>query len=216
MTVWMGMMLLAFNALAFTIDTAPKDVKSFKACTVTKSTNITTPPKEILPSNNLTQKPGNDNDKLAPKIILLGRVRDKDCLPIPNAEVSMWQTDEYGLRRFVTKVDTSQDLYKMNDQIYSNFEGDGSAVSNNIGDFGFVTLQPATSKKNPNATVSLVVTHPKYPELKTRVVLIDKGMSLPKTDYVIAYNDDKSKGARGLNIYAFDIVLDGKEAYLSY
>lgn len=205
-------LLLCFSAAAyaFTIDTDPQEKKTFQTCPITKSTSVTEKPKQIIKDNNLTQNLGNFTDKLMPKIILLGRVRDKNCLPVPNVEVTMWQTDEYGIRRFVSAVDTKKSIYSMNNQMYSKFEGDGSVISNNLGEFGFVTVRP---KQGNN--INIVMTHDKYPELKTRIVLLEKDAVMPKTKYVIAENS-KTLGSNGFKVYFFDIVLDGKEEYLSY
>ena len=215
--VYVALLIVAFtpSAFAFIIDANPSSAKQSTGCIPTASTTVVSEPKEMISNNNLVHKVGVFADKLAQKIILFGRIRDKNCLPVSNAAISVWQTDEYGVYRYVKAVDTSKNIYDMNNQMYSAFEGVGSAISTNTGEFAFVTVHPGKSRGSVDGSVNLVIDHELFPELKTRIVLSDKNQLAKKSHYVVASNT-KTLGSNGIKVYYFDIVLDGKNQYLNY
>jgi protocatechuate 3,4-dioxygenase beta subunit len=212
---FVGVCLFSCSAWAFIIDTEESNSKHFKGCIPTQSIDVANEPKIIIPNNNLTNKVGALSDKLTPKIILIGRVRDKNCIAISNAAISMWQTDQYGLYRYIRSIDTHDSIYEMNNHILSKFQGVGSATSTNTGEFGFITVHPYQSKKNIGNPINLVITHDDFPDLKTKIFLVDKNFKVPNTHYVSANNTGKVV-ADGVKVYYFDIVLDGKTKHLSY
>lgn len=207
--------LLACNAWAFTIDTEQKNSEHFKGCVPTQSIDITNEPREIISNNNLTQKVGALSDKLMPKIIIMGRIRDKNCVTISDAAISVWQTDQYGAYRYIRAIDNNDSIYHMNNQILSNFQGVGSATSTTTGEFAFITVHPSKGRSNASETINLEITHDKFPDLTTKIFLVDKGQKLPNRHYVAAHNS-KTVVADGVKVYYFDIVLDGKAQHLSY
>lgn len=205
----------SFNAWGFTIDTEQKNAEHFKGCIPTQSIEQANEPKQIISNNNLTQKVGALSDKLMPKIVLIGRIRDRNCIAIPDSTISIWQTDQYGLYRYVRVIDNNQSIYNMNEQILSNFQGVGSATSTNTGEFAFITVHPSKGRTSRGETISLVVTHDKFPELKTKIFLVDKEKKMPNRHYTPAYSAKTAFNDR-LKVYYFDIVLDGKSQHLSY
>ncbi len=207
--------LFTQSAFGFIIDVNPGKIKQFASCVPTKSTDIVSEPKEIISDNNLLNKVGNFSDNLVPKIILFGRVRDKDCIPIPNATVSLWQTDEQGVYRYIRVFDTEKDIYNMHNQVYSVFEGVGSTISTNTGEFAFITVHPGRGRGGVGKAVNVVIEHKQFPELRTMVVLADKSQLTKKSNHVIAVNT-RILGSNGIKIYYFDVVLDGKVKNLNY
>ncbi len=203
------------NAWGFTIDTEQKNAEHFKGCIPTQSIDLTNEPEEIISNNNLTKKVGALSDKLMPKIILVGRVRDKNCITVSDATISIWQTDQYGLYRYIRVIDNSHSIYNMNEQILSDFQGVGSTTSTNTGEFAFITVHPSKGRTSTGEIINLVITHDKFPELKTKIFLVDKEKKMPNRHYVPAHSA-KNVVTEGFKVYYFDIVLDGKIQYLSY
>ena len=207
--------LFTSNALAFIIDTEQKNSEQFKGCAPTQSIDIANDPKEVITNNNLTQKVGALSDKLMQKIIIMGRIRDKNCVTVSDAIISVWQTDQYGAYRYVRVVDNSDSIYHMDNQILSNFQGVGSATSTNTGEFAFITVHPSKGRANVNGTINLEITHDRFPNLTTKIFLVDKEQKMPNKHYVAAHSS-KTIVANGVKVYYFDIVLDGKAQHLSY
>jgi protocatechuate 3,4-dioxygenase beta subunit len=213
--IFLLLSLVISKAWAFTIDVNQSDAQHFKTCMPTKSLGVKNDPIEIISNNNLTQKVGAFTDKLTPKIIIFGRVRDKNCIAIPNAAISVWQTDEYGVYRYIRVVDTGRSIYDMDDQIYSNFQGVGSVTSTNTGEFAFITVHPSKGNRgNIGGVIDIVITHDNFPDIKTKILLVEKNQTVPKTNYVLA-NNIRMLG-NGVKVYYFDIVLDGTHQYLNY
>lgn len=191
------------SAEAFVIDTSKNDQKITNGCAASVSTGVSNEPKNIDEFNNLTRLEDQFSDKLSAKIILFGRVRDKNCVAIANAEIDIWQSDEYGVYRYIKNRATYN-------QMYSKFKGVGSAISNNQGEFSFVTLYP---KKLDS--INLVAKYKDFPELKTKITLLESEEISKNASNVLARNLNGAS-IKGYKVYYFDIVLDGKQKYLGY
>lgn len=74
-------------------------------------------------------------------IYIRGIVRDVNCTPIQNALIQLWQNGGYGSDKAESgkASASSKELY---DQ---NFVGTGTAISDNLGRFEFITILPGAS-----------------------------------------------------------------------
>ena len=96
--------------------------------------------KPIKKSNNLIRKPGSALRAKGQYIVLSGQVLDKDCLPISNAVIQIWQTDTAG--NYLEAYDLINDWDTMNPDYDKNFAYSGSTQTNNLGEYNFVTILP--------------------------------------------------------------------------
>lgn len=112
----------------------------------------------IILSNNLARPTGKAEDAAGQLIYLTGRITDEKCVPIANAIIDLWQTNPEGDYRFATREELLTP--------YPLFAGSGRAVTNNLGEYHFITLFPGTYGKNA-PHIHLRVTHPDYSALDT-------------------------------------------------
>lgn len=99
--------------------------------------------KRIVPSNNLLLPAGKSIPAEGQKLLVIGRVLDNRCMPVPEAVVEMWQVNPFGQWL----------LAGPEDRVTPNpaFAGAGRAVTDTDGQFQFVTAFPAgVGKRAPN------------------------------------------------------------------
>ena len=120
-------------------------------------------PESYNSTNNLYSITGSFEKASGTKIMIIGRLMDKNCVPISHGVIKLWQTDWMGKISFPT-IDH---LQQVNGD--KNFAGTGVANSDNLGRFVFFTVMPGTSSQYLNA-LNLLVTSDKK-ELKTKIFL---------------------------------------------
>jgi len=89
----------------------------------------------INPSNNLVLPAGKAVAAEGQKITITGKVRDKNCAPVANAVVELWQHNPYGRWILATDADLAG--------AEPSFAGAGRTYTNNEGEFTFFTAFPA-------------------------------------------------------------------------
>lgn len=94
---------------------------------------------QIVPSNDLTRAAGkavavNDGERL----VIQGQVLDKECIPLSNLLVELWQANPYGAWRLPTGEDRVSAT--------PVFNGAGRTYTDAQGHFTFVTLFPGPLK----------------------------------------------------------------------
>ena len=86
-------------------------------------------------SNNLTQDYASFEIARGKKILIKGKVLDNNCVPISGVKVNIWQANPFGLYQF-----NADDIY--NEHYDKNFRGSGNILTNNLGEFEFITVYP--------------------------------------------------------------------------
>ena len=116
---------------------------------------------KVKNSNDLTKNYDSFETAKGKKIIIKGKVLDKDCVPISGAKVSIWQANAKG-------------YYQLNkDEIYNedydeNFAGSGNIISNNLGEFDFITVYPdKVNSVNPN--IIFKIEHQNFHPVETKM-----------------------------------------------
>ena len=95
-------------------------------------------------SNNLTQDYASFEIARGKKILIKGKVLDNNCVPISGVKVNIWQTNYFGLYQF-----SADDIY--NEHYDKNFRGSGNTLTNNLGEFEFITVYPGkVNSMSPN------------------------------------------------------------------
>ena len=111
-------------------------------------------------SNDLTKNYDSFEIAKGKKIIIKGRVLDKNCVPISGAKVNIWQANSMG-------------YYQFNDDKYSehydkNFAGSGNILTNNLGEFEFITIYPG--KVNyVNQNIIFNIEHQNFYPMETKM-----------------------------------------------
>lgn len=109
------------------------------SCTPTKKVPVTGYPgaTNIMPTNNLLLPTGKSLEANAQKLIITGRLLDKECKPIPEATVELWQLNPFGKWDFPDDADLATPL--------ATFSGSGRTVTDSDGYFTFTTGFPGVT-----------------------------------------------------------------------
>ena len=196
--------------------------KKHHCCIPTKSVQIplSEKPIEYAHYNNITQQEGEFPDNFVNKIIIKGKVTDKNCVPIPNVRITISQQDEYGIYRFIrTFVPVFEKSYKLNYQQHSTFSGTGTTSSNNQGEFTFITSIPNSRTRHLDRIINITTEHINYPDISGKIFLghhIDKHKV--HKNFIFATEKPKTQkvNKQNLPVYTIDLVLDGVSEYKRY
>jgi len=172
--------------------------------------------------NDLTHNPATGKEAMGERIIVVGRVLDEDERPVPNTLIEIWQANAAG--RYHHPVD------QHNAPIDPNFSGAGRCVSNDKGEYRYLTIKPGAYPwlNHPNAWrpahihlslfgpsfVTRLVTQMFFPN--DPLIALDPILnSVPTKDgrqrLISAYDHDVTEPEFALG-YRFDVVLRGRKA----
>lgn len=182
-----------------------KDIKNneIDLCRVTKITTNDYEPESFEPSNNLLRKDGQVLISCKEKIIIYGKVIDKNCLPVQDAKIYIWQTDCNGKYPYKPLKDVvDKRLISLNSRATST--GNGTAITNNNGEFFFITTEPeAIHGLKPHINVR--VKYSSFGSLQSRLTLAEGELSSPdKLERLQSLYKVKMEQTP---VYYFEIVL---------
>ncbi len=115
--------------------------------------NIITSNKLALPAGKSIYAPGEI-------LYLSGRVLDRDCVPISDAVVEIWQANAFG------KYGVASGGSRANP--YPAFAGNGRAITDNLGRYNFVTVFPGPYGNNA-PHIHVKVLHRDFATLNTEI-----------------------------------------------
>jgi len=116
-------------------------------------------------SNNLIRKQGAARRARGHYIQVIGKIVDEDCVPISNAAVQIWQTDSAGKYERQYKLASQWD--QMDPDFDPNFNYSGTAQTNNLGHFAFLTILPISNEENTAPHINMTIKHPDFEPLTT-------------------------------------------------
>lgn len=246
--LFVAAIVLAQGSLAHGVEHATTSSKAYSdsvahrksLCTPTRSRAVDRKPetfgKTVNSDNDTTKAAGQFENPYLSKILIRGLVKDKNCVPIPNVTVEIWQADEYGLNRYNKFSALFSERYQENYEQYSNFIGMAAANSDNNGYFTFVSVLPnkkakaapgAVSKKHLEPSINISVKHRDFNELATKVHMssgagvqvqsqASAGAKMPATSKLIGYRNFAAEKIYGMPTYDVEIVMDGANKYKTY
>jgi protocatechuate 3,4-dioxygenase beta subunit len=161
-------------------------------------------PAKFHSTNNLTRKIGGFGKAQGRVINIYGRLLDKNCIPVSDANIYIWQTNSLGIYQSpgVKVFDIDKE------KIDPNFTGSGVSTTNNQGHFSFITIFPdelPTSAPH----INFMVSHPDFKIFQSRIYFnsSSEDVFFKKVDEaarksLIAIKADMD------DVYLFDIILD--------
>lgn len=179
------------------------------------------PEKKINKHANLYRKTGAAYVAKGNYTIIRGTVRDEECLPVSNALIELWQTDSSGKYDRDYKVNNE---WEIADKDYDpNFAYTGSARTNNLGQFMFLTIMPK-ARKGSVPHLNINIEHYKFDGLKTQLFfdkvpskkldsnlkklkknqrqsLVMQGEKINNTDGTIGYSFNTNITLKGIHAY---------------
>jgi protocatechuate 3,4-dioxygenase beta subunit len=169
---------------------------------------------------DLTKPTG--SEALGQRIIVAGRVLDEDDKPVPRTLVELWQCNAAG--RYIHELD------QHDAPLDPNFVGAGQTVTNDKGEYRFLTIQPGAYpwRNTHNAWrpahihfsvfgggfASRLVTQmyfPGDPLLALDPIFLSTASEAARNRLISSYEPTLSEAEWALG-YRFDIVLRGREA----
>lgn len=127
-------------------------------------------PDQIEPTNNLRRKNGQYETAEGHYAEFRGVVRDRDCVPVKNAIVRLWQRDNNG--GHIELYEYFAEDRRLHPDYDRHFAYSGTAVTDNRGEFSFLTVLPGTESPVLPPHVNIEVTHDFFETLVTRIYLL--------------------------------------------
>lgn len=175
-------------------------------------------PEKFNTTNNLIQKTGSFYAAFGEMLFVQGVVKDSFGLPIDNAIIEIWQTNSAG--KYQTLLNDNSDL------IDKNFNMSGRTITDNLGNYFFVTIVPGFYL-NRAPHINFNVYHPKFGKLETEMYFENH----PKNDLdyeYLSYSEDDRKlltakvrlsdifNSKSTKIATFNIVMKGVQQYKNF
>ncbi len=173
------------------------------SCKLTKPYLNDYEPEKFGTTNNLLKNPGEYPVYCGNKIVITGRILDKNCVPVPDAKVYLWQVacdGKYPYKPLRTRIDAK----KINLKNETTFTGSGTATTDNEGTFNFITIYPASLPKE-GSYVNVRVEHRTLGTVQTKLFLTSG--NILRKDPLLETDSSKSEKPDDAIIYDFDIVL---------
>ncbi|MES2215190.1 MAG: dioxygenase [Pseudomonadota bacterium] len=167
-------LFMAFMHNAYATERVYKN--RLNTCTPTKEVINNYEPIVFQPSNNLLHKAGLAPIFCGEKMLLKGKVLDKNCVPVSDAKIYAWQAGcdgKYPYKPLRKSVNQSH----INLESASSFQGSGTATSNNNGEFQFITIRPTSSSK-----INIRVEHMLLGTIQTAFAPTDNGCGCEASD----------------------------------
>jgi len=175
-------------------------------------------PETFFSSNNLIKKTGSFYRGFGEVIFFRGIITDSFGVPINNAIVEIWQTNSAGKYHSLLEPNS--------EYIDPYFNMSGKAITNNVGEYNFITIMPG-SKAGRAPHININVYHPKFGKLETESYFENHPNN--KSDYQYTSYDkidaelltakvsySEVNNPKSVKICTFNIVLQGTHQYKKY
>lgn len=183
------------------------DIGNSSYCEISESAMNDYEPADFKTSNNLLRQAGQEVLFCGEAILVYGKVLDQNCVPVSDAKIYLWQADCQGKYPYKALRVNVVDKKLMDEKSNLTFVGNGTATTNNKGEFHFITVYPpAMHDYRPHLNVR--VEHFSMGSLQTRLILNGKKVKDPQNDPDLSsiYN---AAAEKGMKIYKFEIVIPG-------
>lgn len=147
-------------------------------CTPSKFVVDNYEPETFPNTNNLLRAAGAHPIICGTKIIMRGKLLDRNCVPISDAKISIWQKACDGKYPY-TPLRHGINKKLINLKSASTFLGAGSTTTDNKGEFYFIS----TISQSNHQYVNVKVTHPLLKEFYTRISLSHIDADQPPVEF---------------------------------
>ncbi|CAI28113.1 protocatechuate 3,4-dioxygenase [Ehrlichia ruminantium] len=182
-------------------------------------------PNKFSLSNNLRRKMSSPATAEGELIYIVGRVTDINCIPITGANVFIWQTNAHGIyqQNPYDKDNRSELIPEELDMYDYQFIGSGKSVTDNLGNYSFITIMPGTNNKNKVPRIHFMLQHSEFPEFNTTMFF--SGYDNNQDEKFKEINDIKLQNLLtaqytinhlGVKTYHFNITIGSKNAHQSF
>ncbi|QXK93450.1 dioxygenase [Neoehrlichia mikurensis] len=177
--------------------------------------NVQNKPRHFYVSNNLRRKTGSPITAKGELIYIIGKVTDRNCVPIANMNVSIWQANTYG----IYQSSVGNDKVSPNNKYDEHFSGSGITTTDNLGNYSFITVMPGKySDRLPH--ISFMLQHPDFLVFYTEMFFEGYNNTAdPVLSHMVSPNSRKllvsqyTVNDMGIKVYRFNITLGEKSIY---
>lgn len=182
-------------------------VNNFNKCNVTQGHIDDYEPQQFILNNNLLRKTGEIINITEPPIIVSGEVVDQYCNPVSDVKIYMWHADQNGEYPYnLLRVAVDHSLVNTSNE--TSFTGNGTATTNNQGQFQFITIYPGTSDDAKKPYINIRTEHYRF-GISENQFKLQETLKPSDTDIVsileFASND---YGVNDIKIYRIRIVIE--------
>lgn len=181
-------------------------------------------PDNFNTTNNLRRKAGAFLTAEGSNIAIYGRLMDKNCTPISDAKIEVWQANTYGLYQYGT-AESKNDDPRAQTLFDPNFVGSGTIYTDNMGRFTILSIKPGSFQDNA-PHINLRVKHDEIGQYATKIYFgdsidntSDKTLKTLKPNdaaklVAVTYGTEENRDSSGIgevgqnSVYMFDIVVD--------
>lgn len=164
-------------------------------------------PEKFETMNNLLRETGQESLFCGEKIIISGTVVDQNCVPVGDAKIYIWQVDCKGKYPYVPLKNNIDNKLVGIDDHRLTFTGNGSATTNNNGEFHFITIYPHPVH-DLASHVNIRVEHRKLGTTQVRLML--KGNKVMHPEYHPELGAiSKVAVKNNISVYNYKIVISG-------
>jgi protocatechuate 3,4-dioxygenase, beta subunit len=189
-------------------------IKNLNYCEASESAINDYEPKIFHKTNNLLRKAGEDPLFCGEAIVVYGRVIDQDCNPVSDAKIYAWQTNCEGKYPYKVLKSNVVDKKLIDENYKLTFVGNGTATTNNRGEFYFITLYPP-SVHNYKPHLNVRVEHSSMATLQTRLTLGGHRVTTPNKDPDLSLISNEA-AKEGMKVYKFEVVISNKDYDRNY
>lgn len=191
---------------------------TFSHCPISPKSYTDLPPETFPTYNNLNRSEGSFPNEYAHSIIIRGIIVDKNCIPVSDANIAIWQDDEYGDKRYTHGITSPYQVNQLNYKMCRNIKGIGKTYSTNEGRFMFITVPPEEMIKSRRKYINIEINHPNFPKFYGKIQLLPKNTnsSKHKNYFIPAHLNQDATSCYGKAIYDFNIVLNNANKYRRY
>lgn len=175
-------------------------------------------PEKFFTSNNLAKKTGSFYRAFGEIIFIQGKITDSFGVPIHNAIVEIWQANAAG--KYHTLLEQNSNF------IDKYFNMSGRAISDNLGNYFFITIMPGTnSGRAPH--INMNIYHVDFGRLETEMYF--EGHPENKADYQYLSYDKEDQNlitakvhnsnmfdTNSIKVFTFDIFMKGIHRYKKF
>ncbi|MGN7618603.1 MAG: protocatechuate 3,4-dioxygenase [Ehrlichia sp.] len=215
------LLLCLFISVAFVRSTMAGDAVLVNCKKTPQIYDLSNKPSKFSSSNNLRHKISSPLTADGELIYIVGRVTDINCIPVKDANIFIWHANTYGIYQHDQANDITSELIPEELDMYDyQFIGSGKAVTDNLGNYSFITVMPGINNKNRVPQVHFMIQHSEFPEFNTTMFFPEynnltdsKFNSDPNSHLLLARY---STNTLGIKTYHFNITMEGKVRYKSY
>jgi protocatechuate 3,4-dioxygenase beta subunit len=188
-------------------------INSLNKCIPTKNIMDNYEPLNFNLTNNLiTSSKLSEDSKEIKKVLIFGKLLDKNCIPIANASIYAWQVGPDGKYHYKPLRENA-----VNKSLFSNnsnsFLGNATTTTDNNGNFVLIATNPKRSSSATSHGINIRAEHKDLGKVQTRFELLPFYKQVRSIKYPSFYKSDMDDKVSAYNL---KLVMPCNVKFLRY